>query len=97
MNARTSRVLQCLPGTFNIRAAGARQTRNNGPANNLSDRSHRFKIAVRGNRKSSLDDVDAQAIKLVRQAQLLLVIHAAARRLLSVAEGGIENRNLRST
>ena len=55
------------------------------------NRFHRFKIAVRSNRETCLDHIHTQAVELVRPAQLFLLVDAATRRLLSVAEGRVEN------
>ena len=41
--------------------------------------------------KPGFNHVDAQTVELVRQTQLFLVVHAAAGRLFSVAQSGIEN------
>ena len=41
--------------------------------------------------KPGLDHIDAEAVELMRQTQLLLMVHAATGRLFSVAQGGVEN------
>src|SRR5207302_7928613 len=48
-------------------------------------------VALRGDRKSSFDNVDAQRLQLPRQFELLGQVHRAAGRLLAVAQSGIEN------
>ena len=52
---------------------------------------HRLEVAVRGDREAGFDDVDAQAIELLGQAQLLGRRHAEARGLLAVAERRVED------
>ena len=61
----------------------------NGCGNGLD----RGKIAFRCDGKSGLDHVEAKPVKLVRQAQLLLHVHAASGRLLAVSQRSVENRN----
>ena len=51
---------------------------------------HGLEIAGAGGRKARLDDIHAQHLELVGEAQLLLKIHGGARRLLAVAQGGVE-------
>ena len=43
--------------------------------------------------KTRLDHIHAQTVELVSQAQLFLLVHAAARRLLAIAKRGVENRD----
>ena len=54
---------------------------------------HRGEIAVRSDGKPSLDYVHAEAVKLVRQAQLFLHVHAAAGGLFAIAQSRVENRD----
>src|SRR5713101_7182036 len=91
VNTRAGSVFQSFPGTFDIRTAGSRQSSNNGTADDRGDGPYGFKIAIGGNRESSFDHVDAETVKLVRQPQFFLIVHAAPGRLLSVAQGGVEN------
>ena len=56
---------------------------------------HGFKIAIGGDRKSGLDHVYPKAVKLLGQAQLLLHIHTAARRLFAVTKRSVENSDAR--
>ena len=44
--------------------------------------------------KAGFDDVDAEVRKLVRHAQLFVVVHGAAGGLFAVAEGGVEEDDL---
>src|SRR5581483_3503573 len=93
VNAGTSRVLQRFPGALDVWAASAGKPRDNGPPDRLRNRLHRLEVAIRGDRKSSLDYIHAQTVKLLRQSQLLLLVHAAARRLLAIAKRRIKNRD----
>lgn len=94
MDARMGSVLQSFPGAFDIGAAGATQSRDDGAANDGGDGSYGFKVTVGCDGKSGFDHVDTETIELVRQAQFFLVVHAATRRLFSVAQGGVENSDL---
>src|SRR5215469_18170930 len=53
-----------------------------------------IEVAVGGDGKTSLEDVDAEIAKLMRHAKLLFVMHGAAGGLLAVAEGGVEEDDL---
>ncbi len=57
----------------------------------LGDRLHRLEIAVGRDRKARLDDVDAELLELARDRELLVEIHAAAGRLLAVAQRRVED------
>src|SRR5579862_2756467 len=93
MNPRMRGVLQCFPGALNIRTARSCQTSDDRTAHCLRNRLYRLKIAVRSDRESRLNDVNAQPVQLLRQAQLFLLVHAAAGRLLTIAKSGIKNFN----
>ena len=93
VNARTLRLPQGFPGPLNVRAASARQAGNDGTAYDFGDRLHRLEVTLRGDREPGLDHVYTQAIKLVREPQFLLLVHAATRRLLAVPQRGVENRD----
>ncbi len=59
-------------------------------ANGLRNRRDGRKVALRGHGKAGLDDVHAQILKGVGHGELFLRGHAATRRLLAVAQGGVE-------
>ena len=63
------------------------------PPHRAGNGAHRLEVAVRRDREAGLDDVHAQAIELLRQAQLLGRGHAEAGRLLAVAKRGVEHLN----
>ena len=60
-------------------------------AGGLGDLVHRLEVAVRGDGEPRLDDVDAHFLEDLGDAQLLVQVHGGARRLLAVAERGIED------
>ena len=82
------------PGSFNVARTTSRQGGDDGAANLARQRPDRLKVAFRCDGKSGLDDVHAQPIELVRHAHLLGYVHAATRRLFSVAQGSIEYGNV---
>ena len=49
-----------------------------------------FRVTGGGDREAGLEDVDAEIGELVRHAELLVVVHGAAGRLLAIAERGVE-------
>ena len=57
----------------------------------LGDLVHGGEIALRGDRKAGLDDVDAHLVEQLGDLELLLVGHGGARALLAVAQGGVED------
>ena len=57
----------------------------------FTDPAHRIEIAVRRRRKAGFDDVDAEFFQLARDDHFLFGGHARARRLLAVAQRGVEN------
>src|ERR1700741_4650586 len=93
MDSRPRRPLQCLPRAFDVLLAGPRQPGDDWPPDRCRNRLNRLEIAVRGNREPSFDYVHAEPVELLRHAQLLVDVHAATRRLLAIAQRGIEDRD----
>ena len=91
MNARLLGALDRFQSAVDIALLGARQADDARPANLLADPAHRFEIAVRRGGKAGFDHVDAEFLQLARDHDFLLHGHARARRLLAVAQRGIEN------
>ena len=81
-----------FPVTLDIGPAGTSQASDDGPAHYFRNRLHRLKVTIRRDGEPGLNHVHAQAVELMRQAQLFRPVHAATGRLLSVAKRGIENR-----
>lgn len=65
-----------------------------GVADLLSDDFDGHEVVLRGRGKARLNDVDAQLSQLPSDAKLLLRGHSGAGRLLSVAEGGIQDADV---
>ena len=93
MRGRAAR-LQGLVSNVDILAHAAAQAGDAGAANFAGDALHGLEITLRGDGKAGLDDVHAEPLKLAGQHQLFLGVHAAAGRLFSVAQGGVEDQNL---
>jgi len=90
MQPRSSRGFQRLNCGIHVIFTRARKCRDRYGANFLRHFTHRFQIAARGNGKSGLNYVHTQRRQLVRHANFLRRIHGETRRLLTVAQGGIE-------
>src|SRR5437660_8628518 len=67
-----------LPGPLDVRTAGARQARDDGSADHFGDRLHRLEVALGGDGEAGLNNVYAEAVELMRQPKLFLLVHAAA-------------------
>src|SRR5215470_9405037 len=93
MDARPRRALERFPCALDVLRARARQTRDDRPPYGRSNRLHRFEVAVRSDREAGLDHVHTESIELVRHAQLLVDVHAAAWRLLAIPQRGVEHRD----
>ena len=91
VNARAAGVRQRLGGAFHIERAAARQGRHLRPGKLAADGLHRFEIAFRGDGEAGFQDVHAEFHQFAGHAQLFRDGHAAARRLLAVAQRGVED------
>ena len=65
-----------------------------GSANLAGDGANALEVAVRGNGKSSFENIHAERRQLMGHAQLFVVMHGAAGRLFAVAQSGIEEDDL---
>jgi len=83
-----------LPGSLDVIAATASQGSNHRPAYGARDGLHGMEISVGSNRKSGFDYIDTQPVEFLSQANFFSPNHAAARGLLSIAQGGVEYRYL---
>src|SRR5258708_33823300 len=89
-------LFQSLPGALDIRTTGARQRGNDRTMHDSRNAADRLEITFGGDGKAGFDYVNAQAVELMRQTQLLLMVHAATGRLFSVAKRAFEYGNARS-
>ena len=64
------------------------------PRDVLGNRADRFEVARRSDREAGFDDVDAQVDQRLGDFHLLGHVHAAAGRLLAVAQRGVEDADL---
>ena len=78
------------PRRVDVAGVSAREAGDDRPLDLAGDGLHGLEVAGRGDREAGLDDVDAQARELLRDLELLGGVQADARRLLAVAQGGVE-------
>ena len=76
--------------SFGLRACQAADHR---VLHELRDLGDGIEIAVRGSRKSGLDDVDAHLVEHLRDVELFLMRHCCAGRLLAIAQRRVENQD----
>ncbi len=93
MNAPPFRVLQRLAGPVDILRIRACQAADHRVLHELRDLGDGIEIAVRGSRKSGLDDVDAHLVEHLRDVELFLMRHCCAGRLLAIAQRRVENQD----
>src|SRR5256885_1232162 len=86
MDAWMRGMLQRLPRAVDIFVVSACQRGDGGTANLRRNSLNRIKVALRGDGETGFQNIHAQAVKLTCHLQLILHTHAAAGRLLAVAE-----------
>ena len=64
-----------------------------GPVHVARDCMDRLPVAARGNGEAGLDDIDAELSQCLRDPQLLRQRHAAAGRLLAIAQRRVEDQD----
>ena len=98
MDARAESGLGGLGRGLNVLALGAGQRRDARrallAADLGGDGAHALKVAVAGDGEPRLQDVHAEHGELLGHTPLLFVVHGAARRLLAVAQSGVEEDDL---
>jgi hypothetical protein len=97
VDARPRRLLDRLPGGVDVLLGRPRQPLDHRPARAADlarDRPHRLEVVGRRGREAGLDPVDAEPRQPVRDLQLLVRGQRRARRLLAVAERGVEDEDL---
>ncbi len=87
-------VLQCLPSAVNVHVVSSRKSGDLWALNRLGNLLDRFKIAIRGDRKTGFHDIDIKPLQLVGDPYLFLDVHARAWRLLTITQSGIKNNDL---
>ena len=76
---------------FDILPVGPRQPAYDRGGDGLGNLLHGLEIAVRRDGETGLDDIDAELVQHLGDAQLFLQVHGRARRLLAVAQSRVEN------
>ena len=90
MDARPLGELQRMGGALYIERAGTGERSDHRAADRLTDRTDGLEIAFRGDRKARLQNVHAQIVERMRHLDLFRRAHAAAGRLLAVAQRGVK-------
>ena len=78
-------------GAVDVARMSAREAGDHGAVDLAGDRPDGLEVTGRGGREAGLDHVHAQARELVRDLELLAGVQRDARRLLAVAQGGVED------
>lgn len=81
-------------GGFDVSGLAAGERGDAGAFDLFGDGADGFEIAVGGDGETGFEDVDAEGCELMGHAELLVMVHGAAGRLLAVAEGGVEEDDL---
>ncbi len=90
VDARALGVFDGLPARADIALGAAGQAADDGALHLAGDRLHGGEISGAAGREAGFDHVYAQAHQLMGDLQLLRRVQAAARRLLAVAQSGVE-------
>src|ERR1700694_882597 len=85
------RLLHGLPHRVDIRTGGPGEGGDHRSLDLARDTLHRLEVAGGREREAGLDDVDAQKGELARDDKLLVGVERSARRLLPVAQRGVED------
>ena len=94
VDAGVGSALDRLPGAVDVLLRGAGEGGHRAVLDRLGDGRYGLKVARRRDRKARFDHVHFQTLQAARHLQLFLQVHAAARRLLSIPQCGIEDFNL---
>src|SRR5581483_6244289 len=73
--------------------AGAGEAADAGALDDLADLLHRLEVAGRGDGKARLDNVHAHLVEQFGDLEFLFMRHGSARRLLAIAQRGVEDLN----
>ncbi len=91
VDARLLRRLHRLARTGDVGGNGAREAGDGRVLHLARDFLHALEVALARNREARLDDVDTHLVENFGDLQFLLEGHRRARRLLAVAQRGVEN------
>src|SRR5687768_900931 len=89
----TRGILQRAPRGVDVLSRATRETGDDRAMDFASHEMHRLPIAARGDWETGFDDVDPELGERLRDPQLLRLRHAAAGRLLAIAQRGVENED----
>src|SRR5579863_5612541 len=80
-----------IEGALHIAWSAPRQSSDDGATHLTRHRLHSLKVAMRSNGEAGLNHVHAEPFQLARHGELFMNRHAATRRLLAIAECGVED------
>src|SRR5262249_39510727 len=92
MNAVLGRIAQRLGRELDVFEVATGKSTDRRALHLARHRVDRLPIAARGGRKSSFDHINTQLGKRARHTKLLWLRHAASRRLLAIAQRGVEDQ-----
>ena len=81
----------CFAGAVDVLQAGTGKPAHHGVLGALGDLVDGSKVAIRGDRKTGLDDVDTHLVEQLGDFELFLVGHGGAGALFAVTQGGVED------
>ena len=90
VNAETLRRLERFGRAVDVFQSGAGQSADHRVLRALGDRVHRIEVALRGNRETGFDDIDAHVVEQFGDFDFLFMRHRGAGRLLAVAQRRVE-------
>ena len=96
MDAPLSSGRHRISAGLDVASSGPSQAANHRPfcrANGFGNALHGIEIASACKGEAGFNDVDAKAGQLLGDRQLLLQVQAGARRLLAIAQGGVEDQD----
>src|SRR5829696_1381688 len=91
VDARALGVLDRVPSGVDVLLARTGEAADDRTVDLAGDRLDRLEVPGRRDREAGLDDVHTEARELLRDLHLLLLVERDARRLLPVAQGGVED------
>jgi hypothetical protein len=94
VNARAGRSLESSGGGVDVLVHAAGQGGDAGTVNLGGDTLHGFEISLGGDGETGFDDVHSEAFKLMGDDELFVGVHAAAGRLLAIAQSGVKDEDL---
>src|SRR5262245_56731940 len=93
VQTRMFRLFHRTNRSHHVRLFGPRETQNNRRGEEFGDSPDRLEVPVRRGGEPGLNDIHVELLQLAGDHNLFFDIHGRARRLLTVAQCGVENLN----